>query len=427
MSRSPPKLQKIPDDRSRYVNNMTDEPKCSSCNVIINELLAYIADKMDILHEKGMVQICLSAYSSEEIENARQVAYSLLAPSKRVLRRKEGSEEKSLLEIIKLIKEFEPTSLPVFVARTLSKLPPVTFDYVDVTAFLKEMTLLKNEISQLKAGKMNPQLSPNYTVDIESLKTDIQAIKQAINSQQSSPSFAQTSHTDIDNKQLSLKQRNRKENRSSTTGGSQQNKKPVDAQSHAPVYTCPISPELHIPPPPPLTIPTRERAPSIESIIHTPSYRDISINRRQINVVDRAPANFGGTSQCDDDGYTLVTKKKSKITKKKSNLCGSAPVSNKITVADIPIAIYVSRLSKTTSAGQLKDYVQEKGVNCSDIALLDQKYETDFNSFKITVPKSNLNKILDTSFWPAGIRYRIYRSSSVRLQRPSLDRQNKDS
>ncbi|VVD03632.1 unnamed protein product, partial [Leptidea sinapis] len=59
------------------------------------------------------------------------------------MRRRDASEQKGLQDIIKLIKEYDPDCLPTFVAKNLNKLPPITFDHIDVTTFLKEMSILK--------------------------------------------------------------------------------------------------------------------------------------------------------------------------------------------------------------------------------------------------------------------------------------------
>ncbi|CAG4983815.1 unnamed protein product [Parnassius apollo] len=117
MLRSPPASR----DRDKVISD-NNVAKCKDCEVVINELLAFVANKVDTLAELGLIQICLSAYSYDDIEFARQTVYKLLAPQKRITRRKEGSEKNSLQEIIKLIKEFEPDCLPVFVAKDLNKL-----------------------------------------------------------------------------------------------------------------------------------------------------------------------------------------------------------------------------------------------------------------------------------------------------------------
>ncbi|CAG4953939.1 unnamed protein product [Colias eurytheme] len=178
-----PMLRSPTPETARGKNNSTvpnSDIQCSQCCVVINELLSFISNKVDTLPETAIIQICTSAYGYEEIEAARTIVYKLLTPSKKLMRRKEGSEQKSLQEIIKLIKETEPESLPCFVAKNLNKLPPVTFDHIDVTTFLKEMTLLKNDVANMKAKTTCLKESSKQNADIEYLRQDIVEVKRMI-------------------------------------------------------------------------------------------------------------------------------------------------------------------------------------------------------------------------------------------------------
>ncbi|CAG4938183.1 unnamed protein product [Parnassius apollo] len=83
MLRSPPASR----DRDKVIISDNSVAKCKDCEVVINELLAFVANKVDTLAELGLIQICLSAYSYDDIEFARQTVYKLLAPQKRITRR----------------------------------------------------------------------------------------------------------------------------------------------------------------------------------------------------------------------------------------------------------------------------------------------------------------------------------------------------
>lgn len=97
-----------------------------------------------------LIKICLSSYKSEEIKDSRAIAFAWRTPTKKLLRRIEGSEQKSIQDIIKVIKESEPNTLPTFVAKNLNKLLPVSFDYIDITTYLKELVILKIDIECIK-------------------------------------------------------------------------------------------------------------------------------------------------------------------------------------------------------------------------------------------------------------------------------------
>jgi hypothetical protein len=389
-------------------NNYCDS-KCSVCNVIINEMLAFIADKVDILHDKALLQICTSAYTFEEIEDARHIAMSLLAPHKRVTRRKEGSEEKSLLEIIKLIKESEPASLPIFVAKTLKKLPAITFDHVDVTAFLKEMAVIKSELAILKSKNCTTQ---HCSTDIDGLKTDIEEIKQHLLNSSSSKDTSKP-HSSTPKEHLNL---------SNSKKGNKRRKQRTNAHSTADntVVHVPSSPRLPREKPVDSELsPTSQRSGALTRTCNIAdggsappafSYRDKLISQTNTNNNRNALKVQNGSSQEDD--YTLVERKKR--SKHKNNMCGSAPSSAKIVVAEIPAAIYVSRMALSSSEQDLKEYVQEKGEKCIGVQLLKQKYKTSFKSYKIFISKDKLNTFLCNTFWPVGIKYRIYRERYVK-------------
>lgn len=117
--------------------------KCSQCNIVISEVLSFIQNKIDIMDNISLIQICKSAFSEEDVEGAKKLLYQAIPNSKRLINRKsKGKIERDLADIIDLFKQTDPELIPVFVARDLQKLPPITFDHVDVTNLLKNILLL---------------------------------------------------------------------------------------------------------------------------------------------------------------------------------------------------------------------------------------------------------------------------------------------
>lgn len=47
--------------------------KCSSCNIVINEVLAFICNKIDVMDEESISRICVSAFSDEDIQSAKNL------------------------------------------------------------------------------------------------------------------------------------------------------------------------------------------------------------------------------------------------------------------------------------------------------------------------------------------------------------------
>ncbi|KAJ2937441.1 hypothetical protein O0L34_g19349 [Tuta absoluta] len=127
--------------------------KCVNCNLVINEVLSFIQNKCDVMDEDSMIRLCITAFKPEEISDAKNLLFSSLkakAKRKKINRKKDGKSQRELEDIISLIKEVSPEDLPIFVARDLHKLPPVTFDHLDATRLLRDLIMLKNEIETIK-------------------------------------------------------------------------------------------------------------------------------------------------------------------------------------------------------------------------------------------------------------------------------------
>ncbi|XP_059058159.1 uncharacterized protein LOC131851654 [Achroia grisella] len=132
---------------------MTTTVKCASCNIVINELLAYVQNKISIVDEESLVKICLSSFNSDQINEAKTLLFeSLSADHRKKPRKGQGRENRELKDIISLFKVADPDIMPVFVARELEKLPPITFDHLDVSKLLKDLLLVQAEIKEIKSS-----------------------------------------------------------------------------------------------------------------------------------------------------------------------------------------------------------------------------------------------------------------------------------
>ncbi|KAF9808045.1 hypothetical protein SFRURICE_017217, partial [Spodoptera frugiperda] len=110
---------------------------------IPNELLAFLQQKLDVMDEVSAIQICATNFSEEDVAAAKLLLYKSLNKCDQMVSRRRDGTKKSIQDIITLLKEIDPDDVPTFVARDLNKLPPVTFDHVDVTSLLKDIVVLK--------------------------------------------------------------------------------------------------------------------------------------------------------------------------------------------------------------------------------------------------------------------------------------------
>ncbi|CAH2088955.1 unnamed protein product [Euphydryas editha] len=146
---------------------MTKVLKCNQCNIVIDELLSYLQNKISVADEETLVRICTSSFTTEEIKKSKTLLFdSIPGERRKILRKNKGKEERDLGDIISLFKSVDPDVIPVFVARQLEKLPPILFDHLDCTKILKDILILKSEVEAIK----------NSYVKVE----DIQEIKNGL-------------------------------------------------------------------------------------------------------------------------------------------------------------------------------------------------------------------------------------------------------
>ena len=153
----------------------------SSQTLIANEVLAFIKHAIDYMDEVSILQICKSSFKEDDISSAKLLLFTTLGKLSQMPSRRRDGTEKSLQDIITLLKETDPDDVPEFVAKDLHKLPPVTFDHVDVTRLLKDVTLLKQ--SQVE---MQRQLEVSNNT-ISDLRAEVVLLRNAF-SESRSPS-----------------------------------------------------------------------------------------------------------------------------------------------------------------------------------------------------------------------------------------------
>ncbi|KAJ2953868.1 hypothetical protein O0L34_g1496 [Tuta absoluta] len=149
--------------------------KCTQCNIVINEVLAFICNKCDVMDEESICRICSSAFSNEDIVTAKKLLFESVPSDTKIKKRKgSGKVQRNIEDIVCFLKSCDPTktSIPVFVARDLEKLPPVLFDHVDVTRLLKDVVKVQSEISQIKEEYAT-------FASVEDLKRDLESLKKA--------------------------------------------------------------------------------------------------------------------------------------------------------------------------------------------------------------------------------------------------------
>lgn len=148
------------------------------CNIVINELLAYLRAKLSKVDEETLVKLCTSTYSSDEIQKSHSLLFeSVPSEQRKIVRKGKGKEDRLVYDMLNLLKAAEPDKLPVFVARDLDKLPNLTMDHLDVSKLLKDISLLQADLMKIKSSYVT-------TEQLELAK------KECMNSKNPSPPFS---------------------------------------------------------------------------------------------------------------------------------------------------------------------------------------------------------------------------------------------
>ena len=140
----------IPHDAPDNVSDNEDH------EVIVDELLCFLSNKIDVLPPQAIEDLCATSFDGIEIENSKKRLFDLCADknSSRFWRR-QGPKKSAVNvdDMLRLLQE-KGSDVPVFVARDLSRLPPITFDSVDVSSLLHSIRRAQLAIDQLKAASV---------------------------------------------------------------------------------------------------------------------------------------------------------------------------------------------------------------------------------------------------------------------------------
>ena len=104
-------------------------------NLVVNELLCFVSNKLDILVHDILVKICADHYDKHSIEYAKKllhehcVSANVIDLPRYIIRKGQNKKTADMTDILALFHEMG-THIPTFVASDLSKLPPVSVDYV---------------------------------------------------------------------------------------------------------------------------------------------------------------------------------------------------------------------------------------------------------------------------------------------------------
>ncbi|KAG7298452.1 hypothetical protein JYU34_018080 [Plutella xylostella] len=392
-----------------------------SDTLMVSEVLAFVQNKLDTMDVISLEQICLTSFKEAELAAAKKLLADTATTAVRLVpRRGDGSMKRDLQDIIRVFQETDPDDIPTYVARDLYKLPPVTFDHVDVTRLLKDIVLLRAEIDEIR-GKLEASERASA-----SMQRELSTMRNADAAVAASPPPAREVQAQRVPVTASIA--------TDTVSRRVNDPPPATYAERTRDAACPLRAAAPAPPRPAAAAPSTTRSQQ-EAAPAPPRPRPRPRRRRRaapqaapqvtlaaagaLAAPPRAPRN----AAVDKDGFILVEKRSPR--RRNRNKRGTAPAACSLKAATPTVDIYVSRIHANMAHDNIMRYVKERSVGRTEqpvqvlaIERLQSAKQTDFKSFRLRVPADQQKVLLDKDFWPAGIVFRRYREAKQTIKSP---------
>lgn len=400
--------------------------KCSNCNIVICEVLAFIQNKIDVMSEDSLVRICSTSFSVEEIENAKSLLFESVTTSKRKrTRRREGRMHRDLFDVISLFKETDPELTPTFVARDLQKLPPVHFDHLDATKLLKDILVIQKEIQTIKESyvtedKLNEIKNELYNLKSASLVNnnfDLHNAEGHINTKRGGGILTNSYYLDsspieppyCSHAEVSIA--NHEHERSCATAtaaatgldtGDRRVEFVVRNFSTAALNGNTFAPAQTVDP-------AAERGSCMQyshKAASTPEPNGVGSTNKLLAKVVTAE----GEWKAEEPNEQWILAQRKRYRNRFSTVEGKARNSadQKFKAADIRVPLFVNNVDKTTSENDIVDYIYNKTQVRVMLHKIKSKVQRQYSAYKMLVPNAKLTLFLDNALWPEGVAVRKF-------------------
>lgn len=436
---------------------MSKAVKCVSCNIVIDEMLSYVQNKLSVIDEDTLVRICSSAFTSEEIEKSKELLFESVPVEKAKIKRKnKGKERRDLVDIVNVFKTVEPDLFPIFVAKNLERLPPILFDHLDCTKLLKDLLRMQTDLKEVTETYVTQAQLDEVKADILKMQNDslIPASACKINTMKrggwlldSGPiglSHVQNSSLDecintVDVSSLSgpdnniARFRNIREvdgeisfkNRTATTRqrarGASESPPPGVAAVASPSETDRLAADAvtsprrsystatAVPAPPPILQQSKS------DITNNTNCKNKQMTTERTSKIMTAyqPVSAG---RDDAEGWQSVSyRRKHNMNYRYHGSAGSArDNAGKFKAAVKNVPIFITKVHKDTTEQDIADYVYQKTEEVITLERIVLKYPKPYNAFKFLVAESKLSLFLNSGLWPEGVIFRRFVNFKLR-------------
>ena len=146
--------------------------------VIVNELLCFMTNKIDILDHDSLVLLCSRSFSNDEVVTGKTILKTIctnldVLGNLRIGGRTGTDKLRKNLEDVCATLHKVGNAGPIFAASNLKRLPPVTFDNIDVTHLLFKIEKLETDAAS------RHEIEKRTISIIEKLEKEIASMKEA--------------------------------------------------------------------------------------------------------------------------------------------------------------------------------------------------------------------------------------------------------
>ncbi|CAF4893948.1 unnamed protein product [Pieris macdunnoughi] len=391
-----------------------DIVKCNNCNIVICELLAFVQNKADVMDEDSILRLCSTAFTTDEITQAKKLLFESVQTITRKKRKGEGKSKRDMEDILCVIKETDPDLIPIFVARDLHRLPPVTFDHVDVTRLLRDIIKLQDNVLFIKENYATKEMVLSRTSGMYGNKkreaaiqdsfecnSDPIGLSQSISTEEFQTDSTNIIHTScIDNTKI---QRPVAQSLSS------------DSLAHR--VSCHSDLSLSCP----TERPSGETGsggirPAVSPAhvtLRRPARIEVSqpSNNSYSDAASRAPreSEVAGSNNgriCKNDDWVLVQRKrKNRFTAMKGKADNQY---NSFKAANTRIPFYIYNIDINCQTEDISNYITSKTGVDVQLEKVNMKFKKDYVGYKFMIPKDKLSMFMDENLWPCGVSYRRF-------------------
>ncbi|XP_022823910.1 uncharacterized protein LOC111354698 [Spodoptera litura] len=390
--------------------------KCTTCNIVICELLAFIQNKVDVMDEEGLVRLCVTAFSEEDIETSKNLLFSSVSTRHRkISRKKTGKSQRNIFDMISLFKQTDPEHVPIFVAKDLHKLPPVTFDHIDATRTLKEILTIQNEIRIMKDTFVTEK-------QLSEIRNELQNLKQTsiVNNFDMNINRRRGGGSGIDSfcfdsgpvglppviEKMQVPTTNESDNSSPSAGEVHASPSPICVSGIACSLALVSEPKqcdenMTI-------VPERDRNARASSESQRPTGASDSEWCKQKTLAEiLTPAENWKRYKVAEEWQT-VQKKRSR--NQLQGCEGKAIIKPdvKFRAAELEIPLFINRVDIATRPIDIIEYIQQKTNTTVTLKKINMAKQKRYAAYKIFVPHTKLAMFLNDNLWPEGIQFRKF-------------------